>query len=699
MTKANAQYSFYIAQFAGSGTSWNPYQITSPLDLFNLDTIVSYSWGDSIRGKYFKLMNDIDMIGIPWKAIGYSSHNPKHFQGHFDGNYKVIRNLTCKNYGSTAGLFHSFVDGAIVKNLGIENCDMESYMGAGGLASNVQRGCKISNCYVTGSVKGGLGAGGLIGIASCADISNCYFSGNVSNTLNGTGAVGGLVGGFSGICMGSSEGGGNLYQTIISNCYVTGKVTAVGYNASVGGLVGGFIDGIIRNCVVALDSLTSDTTVTFINRIVGALYLPSYDPYYIGPILQNNYALNTMVVQNQSGNVPIVSHLDLVSGMSIPLDSLKKFSFYNNTFNNWHYSAPWSIQNPLGTWKICDEQDLPFLRYQGIICNYDITATAGIGGNISPSGTVSVVENTNQTFTFSANTCYEIDSLFIDGKYAPDSIATGSYTFENVTKNHTIEVCFKKIKYGSAFAKTTCENMPYILGNQILTKSGVYYDTLYALNGCDSIVELTLTINPTYFMSDTAIICEDESYNFNGNLLTTSGIYYDTLPTIHGCDSVFRLNLTVNPVPDTTIYFSDNMLIVSGLMGNQYQWYFNGTSIPDATKQVHTYTQNGVYYVIIINRYGCSSKSREIDITDVGVINYELRIKNYVIYPNPTDGKITINNEQLTIKNVEIYDVVGKKQQAECRKQNGEIIMDISHLANGLYFLKVDGKVVKVMKE
>ena len=76
------------------------------------------------------------------------------------------------------------------------------------------------------------------------------------------------------------------------------------------------------------------------------------------------------------------------------------------------------------------------------------------------------------------------------------------------------------------------------------------------------------------------------------------------------------------------------------------------------------------------------------------ITNNELRI-----FPNPTNGQLTINNEQLTIKNVEIFDVVGKKQQAESRKQNGEIIVDISHLSAGLYFLKVNNKTYKIIKQ
>jgi len=73
-------------------------------------------------------------------------------------------------------------------------------------------------------------------------------------------------------------------------------------------------------------------------------------------------------------------------------------------------------------------------------------------------------------------------------------------------------------------------------------------------------------------------------------------------------------------------------------------------------------------------------------------------IRPIQIYPNPTTGQLIINNEQLTIKNVEIYDVVGKKLVSQFTFHDSHIEIDISHLANGLYFLKIDGKVFKVIK-
>ncbi len=79
---------------------------------------------------------------------------------------------------------------------------------------------------------------------------------------------------------------------------------------------------------------------------------------------------------------------------------------------------------------------------------YTIEATAGAGGSISPSGNVSVREGGDQTFTITPDKGYAVANVKIDGKSIG---AVKSYTFENVSRTHTIEVIFVK---GTASART-----------------------------------------------------------------------------------------------------------------------------------------------------------------------------------------------------------------------------------------------------
>lgn len=72
---------------------------------------------------------------------------------------------------------------------------------------------------------------------------------------------------------------------------------------------------------------------------------------------------------------------------------------------------------------------------------YTITAEAGDGGSISPSGRVSVTAGANRTFTITADDGYEIADVIVDDESVG---AVSSYTFKNVRANHTIKVIFKE---------------------------------------------------------------------------------------------------------------------------------------------------------------------------------------------------------------------------------------------------------------
>jgi len=70
---------------------------------------------------------------------------------------------------------------------------------------------------------------------------------------------------------------------------------------------------------------------------------------------------------------------------------------------------------------------------------YTITASAGSNGSISPSGTITVNYGSNQTFTITPNTRYRVVNVLVDGSSVG---AVTTYTFSNVTANHTISATF-----------------------------------------------------------------------------------------------------------------------------------------------------------------------------------------------------------------------------------------------------------------
>jgi hypothetical protein len=96
--------------------------------------------------------------------------------------------------------------------------------------------------------------------------------------------------------------------------------------------------------------------------------------------------------------------------------------------------------------------------------------------------------------------------------------------------------------------------------------------------------------------------------------------------------------------------------------------------------------------------------TQELSITvenTVGVV--EILAAQIKIYPNPTSGELRVTNNELGMGNIKIFDLVGRMQRVESRKAAGEIMLDVSHLPSGVYFLKIETEkgviTQKVIKE
>jgi hypothetical protein len=138
--------------------------------------------------------------------------------------------------------------------------------------------------------------------------------------------------------------------------------------------------------------------------------------------------------------------------------------------------------------------------------------------------------------------------------------------------------------YDESISESVCDSeLPYIFGSQTLTASGDYTETYKTINGCDSIVTLSLLVNPTFDVAETKTVCENElPFIFGIQSLVSPGDYTETFQTIHGCDSVVTMTLKVNPTFNETasetvcsneppFVFGSQLLSVSGEYTETFQ--------------------------------------------------------------------------------------------------------------------------------
>ncbi|MDL2315221.1 T9SS type A sorting domain-containing protein [Bacteroidales bacterium OttesenSCG-928-C19] len=259
----------------------------------------------------------------------------------------------------------------------------------------------------------------------------------------------------------------------------------------------------------------------------------------------------------------------------------------------------------------------------------------------------------------------------------PDTLISSFGCDSIVTLTLTVNPTFE----APAFEASICQGAAYDFNGKQYTASGEHRDTLQSIYGCDSILVLKLTVNPTFEApAFEASICQGAAYDFNGKQYTASGEHRDTLQSIHGCDSILVLKLTVNPVFETPL--ADTLI-----EGTTYDFY--GESLTTAGEYKHTLqTVHGCDSVIVLT----------LTVTPKVSIK-QITKATFTVYPNPTSGQLTVDNGQLIINKVEIFDINGRKLST-INNQQSTAKLDLSGYANGVYLLRInDEQTVKVVKE
>jgi len=131
------------------------------------------------------------------------------------------------------------------------------------------------------------------------------------------------------------------------------------------------------------------------------------------------------------------------------------------------------------------------------LVEYNLTATAGAGGSISPSGALMVSEGSNQTFIITPDEGYEIADVLVDG-VSEGPVAT--YTFPNVQQDHTILASFVGLgvynTHIGLYYYTIQEAIDAALnGETILVYPGTYYENIL-FDGKDITVRSTDPSDP-----------------------------------------------------------------------------------------------------------------------------------------------------------------------------------------------------------
>jgi hypothetical protein len=250
--------------------------------------------------------------------------------------------------------------------------------------------------------------------------------------------------------------------------------------------------------------------------------------------------------------------------------------------------------------------------------------------------------------------------------------------------------------------------------------TGVVNDTVLAFSPDNS--EILIYNAPATTTLDTVISTCGQYVHYTSPtdsiIYTGNGIAYDYISGgIYSCQELSRkITLTVYPLMEPiTGSISGNTNInaagtytysIGNTAGESYQWTCSNSSWTKTGSgaSITLNIQSTGTATLTLNLSGkCDVAVRTINISAnistnpdgiaVGANNYS----SLRVYPNPTKGQLIIENYELSMGDIEVYDVVGQKMLT-CQISTDNSI-DISHLAPGLYFLKTGNKMVKIVKE
>ena len=214
--------------------------------------------------------------------------------------------------------------------------------------------------------------------------------------------------------------------------------------------------------------------------------------------------------------------------------------------------------------------------------------------------------------------------------------------------------------------------------------SGDYWDTLQTNIGCDSIIKQTLNVGQEYmFQLTDTVICQNDSIFIFNKWISQGGIYYDSLSTTQGCDSIYFINVS-HILIDTQVFISNNQLNAAYAYADHYQWYNCNTNlaISGANSLSYQPVQNGSYKVVITS-LGCVDSSLCHSINWVGINN--ANAFDIQLGPNPVISKLNITiPDHFSNSSIEIYSIEGQLIYTQKLKLQSNTL-DLSQLATGMY--------------
>ncbi len=350
---------------------------------------------------------------------------------------------------------------------------------------------------------------------------------------------------------------------------------------------------------------------------------------------------------------------------------------------------------------------IPVIEGNTIFCSGSsttLTATGGVAyewsnGSISPGITVTD-ENIYIVTVFNQYGCAASTSVTTTHLPAPESTIFGDASICSGN-----ELTLSVLDVYSNYLWSTGSTQPSITVSP--TENTIYNVTITNSDGCSAVFqhEVSVHSSPTNAINDK--ICQGLPYTLNGFDLPVQEepgefTHYLTVPTSYGCDSVVTLTLTVEPKPvftqeitglaSITTQGSYPYTIYNTLHATGYQWSINNpywTITQNNTNSISllvTSRGTATLTVVAANNCGLSEPATLLIESTVAIEEVDLK-KGIDLFPNPTVDKVTVKNSQYSNLRIDIFDLHGKLINT-IETTEKEFQVDLEEFAKGTYLFR-----------
>lgn len=348
--------------------------------------------------------------------------------------------------------------------------------------------------------------------------------------------------------------------------------------------------------------------------------------------------------------------------------------------------------------------------------NQIYTVTVRDGSGCTASALVQVNVNQTSTLNQNATICqghsYSFGGhlYYTAGTYS-DTIIHGSVSGCDSIVRLTLAIMPSS---SSTSNQQACAGHPVSFAGRNYAVSGTYRDTIAggASNGCDSIATLVLQVLPMGTSMLSTHVCAGDSVFFNGHYYHNSAQISDTLSGagVNGCDSIANLDLTIDPLPSITWNPIDTIyelwcapdypwiryvnLDSASPAGGNYSGVFivgDSVKIPAGYRQLCPFDTTFAITYSYTDGNGCTnSVSRNFYyFTFAEAIDEVAGQLSISLYPNPNRGSFTIQVDKLYADmQYFITDELNRKV-ANGQIESTRADLDLKGVDDGLYMLQI----------